>query len=147
VAVRIFWQGNLRQLSSFSIVNRHQIGALRRRGHNFCPIDASGDDGCRHPLAMADGMGVGKPAIVSAATGIRDLIEHGVNGHVVPAGDVDRLAQSLQCFAADRKRLREMGEAAYDTTRSCGWDRFRRRIGDLVESTFAASAEGRCRRA
>lgn len=88
-------------------------------------------------LAVADGMGVGKPAIVSSATGIQDLITHGVNGHVVPAGDVERLAESLQHFAADRRRLKTMGEAAYETARQFTWHRFRRSVGDLVESIWA----------
>lgn len=88
-------------------------------------------------LAVGDGMGVGKPAIVSTATGIRDLIVHGVNGHVVPAGNVDRLAESLQHFAADRRRLRTMGEAAYETAREFTWRRFRRSVGELVESIWA----------
>ena len=88
-------------------------------------------------VAVGDGMGVGKPAIVSTATGISDLITHGVNGHVVPAGDVDRLAESLQHFAADRRRLRTMGEAAYETARQYTWHRFRRSVVELVESIWA----------
>ena len=89
-------------------------------------------------LAVADGMGVGKPAIVSSATGIQDLIVHGANGHVVPAGNVDRLVESLQHFAADRRRLRAMGEAAYETARQFPWARFRRSVGELVESIWRA---------
>ncbi len=89
-------------------------------------------------LAVADGMGIGKPAIVSSATGIQDLIVHGANGHVVPAGDVDRLAESLQHFAADRRRLRAMGEAAYETARQFPWARFRRSVGELVQSLWSA---------
>ena len=58
-------------------------------------------------ITVGDGMGFGKPAIVSTATGIGDLIAHGVNGHVVPAGDIDALAESLRYFAADRRRLPE----------------------------------------
>jgi len=94
-------------------------------------------------ITIGDGMGFGKPAIVSTATGIRDLITHGVNGHVVPAGDVDALAESLRNFAADRRRLRGMGEAACDTARQYSWRRFRKRIGDLIESIWASSDRGR----
>ncbi len=87
-------------------------------------------------VAVGDGMGIGKPAIVSTATGIRDLITHGVNGHVVPAGNVDRLVESLQHFAADRRRLRTMGEAAHETARRFTWHRFRRSVGELVETVW-----------
>ena len=89
-------------------------------------------------ITVGDGMGFGKPAIVSTATGIGDLIAHGVNGHVVPAGDIDALAESLRYFAADRRRLVTMGEAAYETARQYSWRRFRKSIGDLVESIWAS---------
>ena len=89
-------------------------------------------------LAIGDGMGFGKPGIVSTATGIQDLIAHGTNGLVVPAGDVDALADSLRYFAADRDRLKTMGQAAYATARQYSWRRFRKSIGDLVESIWAA---------
>jgi glycosyltransferase involved in cell wall biosynthesis len=87
-------------------------------------------------VAVADGMGVGKPAIVSTATGVKDLIVHGVNGHVVPTGDIDRLAESLHHFAADRRRLKAMGEAAYETARQFTWARFRRTVGDLIATLW-----------
>jgi glycosyltransferase involved in cell wall biosynthesis len=89
-------------------------------------------------VAVADGMGVGKPAIVSTATGVKDLIEHGVSGHIVGAGDVEALAESLRYFAADRRRLRTMGEAAHETARRYTWHRFRQNVGDLVASLWAA---------
>ena len=89
-------------------------------------------------IAVGDGMGFGKPAIVSTATGIQDLIADGANGMVVPAGDVDALASSLRYFAADRHRLRTMGKAASETARQYSWQRFRKSIGDLVESIWAA---------
>jgi glycosyltransferase involved in cell wall biosynthesis len=106
--------------------------------HVDCQVLPSLEDA--FSLAVADGMGVGKPAIVSAATGIKDVIAHGVNGHVVPAGDVDRLAASLQHFAANRMRLRAMGEAAYETARAYPWERFHRTVGAVVEAIWA---EGR----
>ena len=90
-------------------------------------------------ITVGDGMGFGKPAIVSTATGIQDLITHGVNGHVVPAGDVDALAESLRAFAADRRRLRTMGEAAYETARRYSWRRFRTRVAALIESIWASN--------
>lgn len=94
-------------------------------------------------ITIGDGMGFGKPAIVSTATGIKDLIRHGVNGHVVPAGDVDALADSLRYFAADRRRLSAMGEAAWEAARQYSWRRFRKGIGDLVQSIWASSRRGR----
>ncbi len=108
---------------------------LAQYAHVDCQVLPSLEDS--FSLAVADGMGVGKPAIVSTATGIQDLIVHGVNGHIVSAGDVDQLAASLQQFAADRTGLRAMGEAAYETARAFPWSRFRRSVAAVVESVWA----------
>jgi glycosyltransferase involved in cell wall biosynthesis len=58
---------------------------------------------CVHPsyedgLAYApmEALACGVPAIVSADTGMKDYIREGVNGYVVPTGDIDALVDRLQ---------------------------------------------------
>jgi len=87
-------------------------------------------------LTIADGMGVGKPAIVSDATGVADLITHGVDGHIVPAGDPEALSDALRQFAADRQRLLAMGAAAHETISAYPWQRFRSSVADLVQRVW-----------
>jgi glycosyltransferase involved in cell wall biosynthesis len=84
--------------------------------------------------AVADGMAAGTPAIVSTATGVKDLIVHGVSGHIVPAGDVDALATALRAFGADRERRQAMGMAAHQAVQPHSWKRFRQRLTGLVQS-------------
>src|SRR5262249_22149850 len=88
-------------------------------------------------MRSGNGRGLGKPAIVSTKTGTQDLITHAVSALAVPAGDVDTLAESLRHFAADRRRLRAMGEAACETARQYSWRRFGKNVGDLIESIWA----------
>jgi glycosyltransferase involved in cell wall biosynthesis len=87
-------------------------------------------------VSVGDGMGYGKPAIVSTSTGIQDLITHKADGYIVKAGDVAELTEALQFFAENRRRLRQMGEAAYDTARQYPWSRFRHDMGELIHSLY-----------
>jgi glycosyltransferase involved in cell wall biosynthesis len=89
-------------------------------------------------LTVAEGMGVGKPAIVSDATGVADLITHGVDGQVVPAGDTEALAAALTHLATDRTRMLALGAEAHATARQYSWRRFRATMGDLVQSIWEA---------
>jgi len=85
-------------------------------------------------LSTGDGMGFGKPAIVSDATGISDLISHGTNGLIVKTGSVDQLSNAMQFFCEGPRRMREMGEAACETAKEWSWDRFGRGLAELSDS-------------
>jgi glycosyltransferase involved in cell wall biosynthesis len=49
--------------------------------------------------APMEAMAVGVPVIVTDQTGMAEYVEEGVNGSVVPAGDVDVLAERLRAYA------------------------------------------------
>lgn len=40
-------------------------------------------------------MSLGKPAVVTSAGGIPEIVQHGVTGLIVPPGDADALAAAL----------------------------------------------------
>jgi glycosyltransferase involved in cell wall biosynthesis len=62
-------------------------------------------------LALNEGMCVGLPVIASDAVGAApDLVRHGENGFVYPAGDIDALARALGILLADPNRRRQMGD-------------------------------------
>jgi glycosyltransferase involved in cell wall biosynthesis len=52
--------------------------------HCDCQVLPSLEDG--FAVAVADGMALGKPAIVSTETGIADTLTHLENGYLVPTG-------------------------------------------------------------
>ncbi len=72
-------------------------------------------------LVVNEVMNAGKAVIVSDQVGAAvDLVEDGVNGFVVPVGDVDTLADRLRWVTADRAIARGMGEKSL--LRICEWD-------------------------
>lgn len=97
-----------------------------------CQVLPTFEDG--FPFAIAEGMGYGKPAIVSADSGISDLVVPRENGYIIPTGDVRALKRALASFCDNRKDIPRMGDAAFETARQYPWARFEQGIVDLVRS-------------
>jgi glycosyltransferase involved in cell wall biosynthesis len=62
-------------------------------------------------LPAAEAMASGAAVIASDGGALPELVADGETGLVVPAGDVDALAQALASLIADPARCRRMGEA------------------------------------
>jgi len=62
------------------------------------------------PFAALEAMSIGKPVIASAVGGIPEIVEHGVTGLLVAAGDPDALAGAIDELASDPSTARRMGE-------------------------------------
>lgn len=80
------------------------------------------------PLILLEAMARSRPVIATAVGGVPELIEHGVNGHLVPPSDVPALADALELFHRKTDRAARMGRAG----------------GELVrrDYTWAAVADG-----
>jgi len=64
------------------------------------------------PLVPLESMACGTPVIATATEGTRDIITHGVDGLLVPIGDVEKLAEAI-CTVVSNSELRDqMGKNA-----------------------------------
>jgi glycosyltransferase involved in cell wall biosynthesis len=89
---------------------------------------------------LADGFGMvvsealsrGLPVIVTHEAGASDLIEHGKNGLVIPAGDASALKDALQWCLDNRAALARMRDAALATARANQWSDYRARLRRAV---------------
>jgi glycosyltransferase involved in cell wall biosynthesis len=64
------------------------------------------------PLALMEAMAARLPVVATSVGGVPELVEDGVTGILVPAGDTDALGQALARLAHDPERRRAMGVAA-----------------------------------
>ncbi|WP_017314699.1 glycosyltransferase [Mastigocladopsis repens] len=60
------------------------------------------------PLVVLEAQAVGTPVLGSNLGGIAELVHHGVNGALVPAGDVSAWSQTIALFATRRDLLAKL---------------------------------------
>lgn len=71
------------------------------------------------PVVLMEAMAAGKPVICTQVAGVRELVEDGVSGFVVPAGDAESLADRISALAATSPEARvKMGNTGREKVRS-----------------------------
>lgn len=63
------------------------------------------------PMVIQQAMAAGLPVVASSVGGIPAMIRHGVDGFLVPPGDVDNLAASLRKLLGDSSLRAQMSQA------------------------------------
>ncbi|MEQ1895764.1 MAG: glycosyltransferase family 4 protein [Vicinamibacterales bacterium] len=86
-------------------------------------------------LVLLEAMACGLPAVATNATAGPDVLSE-ESGHVIPAGDVEALVESLRWFSRNRDRLPEMARAARAAAELHSWKSYRRCVSEAV-SAFA----------
>ncbi|MBC2868014.1 stealth conserved region 3 domain-containing protein [Streptomyces mexicanus] len=67
------------------------------------------------PLVLLEAFAAGVPAVAyDVVTGPAEIIRHGVDGLLVPPGDVDSLAEAMAKLMGDEELLRSYGQNAYE---------------------------------
>ena len=63
-------------------------------------------------LTVIEGMAAGKPVVATAAGGVLDIFEDGVNGLLVPCKDSKAMAMAILQIISDKDKAKKMGLAA-----------------------------------
>jgi glycosyltransferase involved in cell wall biosynthesis len=63
------------------------------------------------PLAVLEAMEAGLPVVATRVIGNDEVVEHGVTGTLVPAGDASELAAAITALLADPRRRASYGKA------------------------------------
>ena len=67
------------------------------------------------PVSILEAMAAGAPVVASHVGGVPEIIRHGENGLLAPAGDVDRWTETLDRLIRDQAERRRLGEAGRQT--------------------------------
>jgi glycosyltransferase involved in cell wall biosynthesis len=93
--------------------------------------------------ALIAAMALGIPPVGSAVGGIPDVIAHGVNGLLVPAGEATPLAAALTALLQDSVRRRTLGAAARHTATHFSADTMYARHAALYQALLPAQTDQR----
>ncbi len=77
-------------------------------------------------MVVTEAFAQGLPVITTEQAGAADLVRHGVNGLIIPAGDATALAEALDWCMTHREELKAMRQAALETAASWQWSDYRR---------------------
>ena len=90
------------------------------------------------PNVLLEGLAHGRPVVATPCAGTRDLIEDGVNGVLVPPGDVEALAGALARLTSDPSAAARLAAAGRATAERFAWDR----VEPKLEAALARWSQG-----
>ena len=82
------------------------------RSSDVCIVPSLMDAG---PTTASEAMLCGLPLIISDKCGSKTLVQDGVNGFIIPAGDSDKLEEKILWFYQNQERIESMGRKANET--------------------------------
>jgi glycosyltransferase involved in cell wall biosynthesis len=98
------------------------------------------------PMAVCEAMACGVPVVAMAyRPGVREIVRDGVDGLVVPHGDVEALAEAMARLMDDEAGRRRLGARAVEVVERYGVDRVHALWEDLLASIGAPPAGTRGR--
>jgi glycosyltransferase involved in cell wall biosynthesis len=115
-------------------------GFLRRARVGVCPIPTDVSiisDRFTSPLKLLEMMAVGLPVVASDIPTVRAVMEHGVSGWLVPAGDPDALAEGIRTLLEDPRLAERLSKGALEKVRAFSWENRALRLARFLESLDA----------
>ena len=86
-------------------------------------------------IVLLEAMASGKPLVASDIPGYRFVVNHGVEGFLVPPKDEQALALSLVRLLADAQLRTKMGQAGMQRAEQFSWDKVAGRVLDFYGRT------------
>ena len=74
------------------------------------------------PVALLEAMAAGRPVVATRVGGIGEVVTQGVDGMLVPPGDVLALRRAIGALLADDALAARVGRAARERARAVAWD-------------------------
>lgn len=91
---------------------------------------------CNSPLKLFDYMANGLAVVASDLLTIREVIQHGLNGHLVAPGDPRALAEGINVLLHDSSYRSALATAARETARAYTWQERARQLIRFFDQTL-----------
>ncbi|HEX2271851.1 MAG TPA: glycosyltransferase family 4 protein, partial [Pyrinomonadaceae bacterium] len=93
-------------------------------------------------IVALEAMACGRPVIASRTGGLAEIVNDGVNGFLVEAGNHLQLAQRMVRLLNDDEQRQSMGHAARERANEFSWDRVAQQTLALYDSVVEQQIEG-----
>lgn len=88
-----------------------------------------------------EAMACGLPIICTVNSGVADLVEDGINGFIIEAGNKKQISEKIEWFIEHRERIPEMGNLARQTAKKYSWAQYEKNV---VNAILAVSEKKEC---
>lgn len=114
-------------------------GLLRRARVAVCPLPAHDviAEQFTSPLKVLEAMANGAPVVASDLPTVREIVEHGRTGLLVPPDDASALARGIDELLRDRSAATELAHAAFVEVSSYSWENRAARLLAFLEGVVA----------
>ncbi len=85
------------------------------------------------PLALLEAMATGMPVVTTETCGMVDVVEHEVNGLLVPPANAEALIEAILRLSESAELRKRLGQAAQETMRRYTWDQIARKVERVFE--------------
>lgn len=104
-------------------LSNKSLPAIYRSAEVFILPSIISRDGDQEGLGLVtvEAMACGCPVIASSLPAVKDVVEHGTNGLLVPPGDVDALADAICKLVRDGKFRNTLADSALSTASRFDW--------------------------
>lgn len=118
----------------------HLPMATLQRHYQECDVFISTTNYDNQPRSVLEAMASGLPVVSTNVGGVPDLIQEGVNGLLVPAGDAGAMADAVLTLLEQPADAQRLSEAGLRTVRAHSWDAVRGRWFALLTGVTSQEA-------
>jgi phosphatidylinositol alpha-mannosyltransferase len=104
--------------------------------HVFCSVPRGGES---FGIVLLEAMASGMPVVGTEIAGYKDVVEHGVDGLLVPQGDTDALAEALRLLIDNEERRETMGLRGQQKARHFDWSVIVRSVERVYDGVLERS--------
>lgn len=83
------------------------------------------------PIVVLEGMACGKPIIASNVGGVPYLVNDGVNGFLVPPGNINKLSDKIITLLKDKELQEKMGNESLKHSKGFDWNKIAKKTYDV----------------
>jgi glycosyltransferase involved in cell wall biosynthesis len=127
------------RVSFLGALSHEELGPRLNSAHVLCAPFVVAKDGDRDgmPAVVMEAAASGLPIIASDIGGVRDIVESGVSGWLLPSGDVSALTEAILDALNHPEKCAAMGQAVAQRARRYSWsaiaEQYSEELTDAIE--------------